>query len=82
MRGSLAEVEVFEEGAWIYSVYALHHIGLELELWVFNVWNVFCLVCKKQMGYFSSCFFKPRLTTFNFIEGLHNIKKEAKRKSQ
>lgn len=33
VRRSLAEVEVFEEGARIDSVYALHHIGLEVEFW-------------------------------------------------
>jgi len=26
-------MEVFEEGAWINSVYALHHIGIEVKFW-------------------------------------------------
>lgn len=37
VRGSLAKVEVFEEGAWLNSVYALHHIGLEMELCSFSL---------------------------------------------
>lgn len=50
VSGSLAKVEVFEQGAWINSVYALHHIGLEVE----RVWNVFRFVYKRQTGYFKS----------------------------